>query len=588
MRVAPHAVLAMKVRAIAVASERSNAVGTLELECTPHGLSLVHLGVGSFSEDYAPGALTRGTRVLVPWAAVEQAVIEADRLFLSFDSALSPHNRLLLANFSSGRSVAPEALRRQRLVVRAGAAAAALFFGTLGAVFASRFTDGGGALAIGAALTGALGVTLVGLLADRLLGQVATPEVGVREAFERELDVYLPALGRTEGPPPKPLRAPTLAELQGLLPRTTFAVVVTLTASGLAAVLVARFALHEQERDVAPAQAATLDRGDELAEPAAAPAPKPLRAAATVAPTLAPTPSAAAAALLPGNPCRCVRADSLLWENPIPRLSVLLLKQRVRQGRGKPANESVRKRYTDVDIAVVNNGNNPIEKITLVVLFFAKDRGSDRRTQVSSRPLFFEGPLLPGNAVKWSTEAEGTEVEIQAPALGSLGVDGEAAAPSDRFAELLEANNRPVRLHGAMMLAYLADPRAKEGILKLREALREDEAPYLGRLLAAISEVRVCRLNVRDEAGGHALSGCLFNSSAEPRRDLGVKLRGLDAGVLTGDPVGAPPNLLLEQVLAIPGELSPQTGVTFSGRIAAGEGAPAAWEALADRVDLLR
>jgi len=581
----------MKVRAVAVASERSNAVGTLELECTPHGLSLVHLGVGSFSEDYAPAALTSGTRVLVPWAAVDQALIEADRLFLSFDPALSPHHRLLLANFSSGRSIAPEALRQKRLVVRAGAAAFALFLGTLGAVFAARFTDGGAALAIGAALTGALGVTLVGLFADRLLAHGGTPPDGVREAFERELGVYLPALGRTDGPPPKPLRPPTLAELQGLLPRTTFAVVVTLTASGLAAVLVARFALHEEERALAPAHAATLDRSleEDTPEPAESPPPKARRPAPVPTTAAAAVPSAAAAAaLVPGNPCRCARADSLLWADPIPRLSVLLLKQRVRQGRGKPAHESVRKRYTDVDIAVVNNGNTPIDEITLVVLFFAKDRGSDRRTQVSSRPLFFEGPLLPGNAVKWSTDAEGTEVEIQAPALGSLGVDGEAAAPSDRFAELLEANNRPVRLHAAMMLAFLADSRAKEGILKLREALREDEAPYLGRLLNAVSEVRACRLNVRHEAGGHALSGCLFNSSAEPRRDLGVKLRGLDAAVLGGDPIGAPPNLLLEQVLSIPGELAPQTGVTFSGRVSAGESSPAAWEVVADRVDLLR
>jgi hypothetical protein len=576
----------MKVRAVAVASERSNAVGTLELECTPHGLSLVHLGVGSFSEDYAPGALTSGTRVLVPWAAVEQAVIESDRLFLCFDSGLSPHNRLLLANFSSGRSVAPEGLRRQRLVLRAGALAAALIVGTLGAVFASRFTDGGAALAIGVALTAALGVTLLGLLADHLLGQSATPEIGVREAFERELGMYLPALGYSQGPPRKPLRVPTLAELQGLLPRTTFAVVVTLTASGLAAVLVARFALHEEERALAPAHAAQPDDSHDLSALDPAEPPPLARPVASVA-TPPASSAAPSAALMPGNPCRCARADSLLWADPIPRLSVLLLKQRVRQGRGKPANESIRKRYTDVDVAVVNNGNTSLEKITLVVLFFAKDRGSERRTQVSSRPLFFEGPLLPGTAVKWSTEAEGTEVEIQAPALGSLGVDGEAAAPSDRFAELLLANNRPVRLHGAMMLAFLGDSRAKESILKLREALREDEAPYLGRLLSAVAPLRVCRLNVRDEAGGHALNGCLFNSSGEPRRDLGVKLRGLDASVLSGDPIGTPPNLLLEQVLAVPGELAAQTGVTFSGRIAAGEGAPAAWEATADRVDLL-
>src|SRR5215470_4741263 len=115
----------MKVRAVAVASERSNAIGTVELECTPHGLVLVHLGVGSFCEDYAPAALTTGTRVLVPWAAIDHADIEADRLFLAFDPALSPHHRLLLANFSTGVSVEPHTLRRKRAIVRVAAFAAA-------------------------------------------------------------------------------------------------------------------------------------------------------------------------------------------------------------------------------------------------------------------------------------------------------------------------------------------------------------------------------------------------------------------------------------------------------------------------------
>ena len=52
----------MKVRAVAIASERSNAIGALELECTPHGLVIVNLGIGSFTEGYAPGALTSGTK----------------------------------------------------------------------------------------------------------------------------------------------------------------------------------------------------------------------------------------------------------------------------------------------------------------------------------------------------------------------------------------------------------------------------------------------------------------------------------------------------------------------------------------------
>ncbi|HTQ05416.1 MAG TPA: hypothetical protein VMI54_16245, partial [Polyangiaceae bacterium] len=279
---------------------------------------------------------------------------------------------------------------------------------------------------------------------------------------------------------------------------------------------------------------------------------------------------------------------SLLWADPPPRLSVLVLKERVRPGRGAIEHESVRKRYTDVDVAVVNNGASELDQITLQVLFFTRDPGTGRRTQVDNRPLFYEGPLLGGQAIKWSTDAEGTEIEIQGPALGSLGGEGESAAPSDRFAELLEAHHRPVRLHGAMMLAYLGDPRAREGLLKLREALREDEAPYLDRLLQATSDVRVCRLAVKQDASGANVSGCLFNTTTEAKKDLGVKLRGLDAPVAAADPVGNPPNLVVEQVLGVPGEIQAQSGVTVSARLPRLDAVPAAWEAIADRQDLLR
>jgi hypothetical protein len=583
----------MKVRAVAVASERSNAIGTVELECTPHGLMLVHLGVGSFSEDYAPGALTTGTRVLVPWAAVERAEIEADRLFLAFDPALSPHHRLMLANFSTGTSVDPRSLRRKRSIARLAAGSGALIVALAGAEAAGRLLGTGPAIATGVALGGALAVLLVGLFADRLLAQAGLPEEGVREAFEREMDVYLPALERSEAPaPPKKLRALTLAELQGLLPRTTFAIVVTLTASGLAFVLVAHWALSGQpeRRTLAAGYGEPRRRVAPVAEEAAeAPQPKPA-AKRAAPPPVKPAPAAppAAGALALGDPCRCERADSLLWADPPPRLSILLLKQRVRAGRGAIEHESVRKRYTDVDVAVVNNGASELDQITLEVLFFTRDAATGRRTQVDNRPLFYQGPLLGGQAIKWSTDAEGTEVEIQGPALGSLGAEGESAAPSDRFAELLTAHHRPVRLHAAMMLAYLGDPRAREGLLKLREALREDEAPYLDRLLQATSDLRVCRLDVKQDASGANVSGCLFNTTREPKKELGVKLRGLDGPVLASDPVGSPPNLVAEELLGVPGEVGAESGVVFTGRLPRLDAVPAAWEALADRQDLLR
>ncbi len=92
----------MKVRATAVAAERANAIGSVELECTPHGLSVAYLGVGAFSEGYAPGALTMGTRITVPWAKVQEARVEGDQLFFAFDPELTPHHRMVLTAFSTG------------------------------------------------------------------------------------------------------------------------------------------------------------------------------------------------------------------------------------------------------------------------------------------------------------------------------------------------------------------------------------------------------------------------------------------------------------------------------------------------------
>jgi hypothetical protein len=592
----------MKVRAVAIASDRSNAIGTVELECTPHGLVVVHLGVGAFSEDYAPAALTSGTRVLVPWAAIDEATIEGDLVFLAFDPALSPHHRLLLANFSGGRSAEPQTIRQQRWLVRTATVVAASVTGLASAGLAGRFTGNvGPAAGVGIAVGGAVAVLMVGLLADRIVAYGGVPPDAVRDTFFDELEGYLPTLARSDRPPPKKARPPTLADLQGMLPRTTFTVVLTLTASSLAAVLVGQWTLRRgaddderrRARVFADEPRASEGPGKEAQAlplpPPRRPAPSPVRTALPAPSSSAPAaPAAGSKTAAVGEPCRCTRADSQLWADPIPRLSILVLKERVRQGRGSPHRESVRKRYTDVDVAVVNNGSTELEEISLLVLFYERDAGSNRRTQVSSRPLFYEGPLLPGQALKWSTEAEGTEIEIQGPALGSLGPEGESSAPTDRFAELLKAQNRPVRLHGAMMLAFLGDARAREGALGLREALREDEAPYLGRLLQAIGDLRVCRLAIRDERETRHVSGCLYNASAEPKTSMGLKLRGLDAPVRASDPVGAPPNLLVEEIVAVPGELASRTGVSFSATLFAEGAPPAAWEPVADRIDLLR
>jgi hypothetical protein len=228
----------------------------------------------------------------------------------------------------------------------------------------------------------------------------------------------------------------------------------------------------------------------------------------------------------------------------------------------------------------------------LHVEFFERDPPpSNKRYASAHRPLYFEGPLSPGQAIKWSVEGRGTEFEVQNPVPGAIGSAGDDAAPTNLLAELLHANNRPVRLHGAMMLAYLGDPRAREATLELREALREAESPYLSRVLQALAPVKVCNLVVRPASDGRRrVEACMYNDSDEPRRDLGLELRGLDGHVSYRDPVGVPPTVLGETLWRLPTELPPRSGTRVRQELAADafESTPAALEAVADRVDLLR
>ena len=116
----------MRYRAVAVPSPDSNAVGTVELECTPHGLFVAYLGVGAFSEGYAPGALAEGTGLTAPWSQVSEARVEGERVFVAFDQRFSPLNKLSLAHFASGKALPAEELAKRRLVVRIASVGSAL------------------------------------------------------------------------------------------------------------------------------------------------------------------------------------------------------------------------------------------------------------------------------------------------------------------------------------------------------------------------------------------------------------------------------------------------------------------------------
>ncbi len=579
----------MRFRATAKSNERSNAAGAVELECAEHGLLLGYRGVFALSEGYVPGAVATGSDLTVPWTSVLQTALEGDELFLEVDSGITPLNRLCLTAFSAGEEqLPPEDARRRRLVVRiaslglAVSAALAAFAGARGAGATPSLS-----LSISASVLTALAVLAVGFWADRF---VATPVPRLtgdvaREAFLAELALHRSALTRAP-PAPRPARPPLVFYFERLLPRTTAAIVITLSAALLGTLLTTRVIVLDEGTTRRPERPAARDDGSEerpvprlREQPAAAVAP-----AALVSKPAAPATPPSGDSVRLGESCRCVRSDSALWQEPIPRLSLLVLAQRTRKGHGEDENK--RKKYLEVELGIVNNGKTDVPEVSLLVEFFERDPPpSNKRYSVSTRPLFFEGPLRPAQSIKWSVEAQGVEFEVHNPVPGDVGPFGDDAAPANLFAELLTANHRPVRLHAAMMLTFLGDPRARDAVLELREALREDEAPYLNRLIQAQAPVKVCKLQV--EPARQAGSACLFNSSNQAKKDLGLRVRALADEVSHGDPVGQPPEVRSESSYHVPGELPPNEGreASFSFDLH-GERAEA-FEAFSDRFDLL-
>ncbi len=578
-----------------MASERSNAVGTVELECAPFGLSLVYLGVGGFADGYVPVNTAENAKLTVPWPEVAEASVNGEQVFLALDPKLGPLNRLCLVNFSTGNTAHHHKLYRRRFLVRVATVGAALCGALIACGAAFRLAPGTSAVsALGVAIVTAALLCVLGLFADQLLKSGGLEGALAREAFVNELSGFLPRLVRSPLAPAKPSApsTPPVALFQGLLPRTTAAIVMSLTALTLAFVLMVRWLLTSDPAHELAAHAARLNQQTQaptaLGEPPAAP---PTRAAAPSPPPVAQSSAPiAAAASAPGvetaGSCRCRRSDSLLWQSAIPRLSVLTLSQHVRRGREE--DERKDKNYLELDIGIVNNSSDPMRDVSLVVEFFERDPPpSNKRYSSATRPLFFEGPLAPGQAIKWDVEARGTEFEVHNPQTGDIGVEGDTGAPTNLLAELLHAHNRPVRMHGAMLLSFFGDPRAKDAILELREALREDEAPYLDRLLQAVNDVKACNLKVSEYGDSRSVSACVFNASKEPRKSLGLRVRGLDAAALSENPSGQPPSVVAEATLSVPGELGPDTGVRVNGNFDLGGTKPLAFEGFADRIDLL-
>jgi hypothetical protein len=228
----------------------------------------------------------------------------------------------------------------------------------------------------------------------------------------------------------------------------------------------------------------------------------------------------------------------------------------------------------ELELAVVNNSERPLGNISALVEFFEADQGNvTRLTSVESRTVFFEGPLGAGKAIKWHVEERGTTFKIHPPTSNGLVIDdaigplGEGAASAASFVELLHANNRPVRLHAAMMLAYLGDRRARAGVIELGEALRDSETGYLRRLLEATNDLIACQLVIAATGNPRSLRACVFNTGANPAPAATLTLNLLDSVLSPKDPIAPPPQIVAERNFPLTSTISPKSGVLFEGTV---------------------
>ncbi|WP_437826045.1 hypothetical protein [Sorangium sp. So ce1153] len=574
---------AFSVAALAIAEGGANAVGAVRFTCAETELEVELVRVAGYAEGFALGAVAAPVRFGVPYTAIRGLFRRGKALCVALDpSACSPHNCFVLARFegdlpgvpgvtSPAAMEAMESAYRARLRARMASWIAPAPLGVLAAALSPDYLASG---PLGTASLAVL-VALATWLALRFTARLATwggpPSDRLRDALVAEMSRHMgfaserlaaPAPGQAAAPVfaprPTPLAAPPgrgrerggEEGFEALPLRARVVVPAALAVVGIVATMafVQRFAAP---RELPPGERQAARGVGQAAR-------------------------GAAAALLAGEAqeraepsfphCLCDRADSPLWRGGVPILSVLgstgpddgagviapiLKRERAddedgeardeREEAGEAGDEAgdagaapgdagpdgggrpprpARGRY-DFELAVVNNSGAPVSDFRVLLTFARRDRQGER-AGITERGLFWEGALGPGRAVKWHVEAPGTEVKIEPGVTGML--DGETGVASpDAFFELTRARYRVVRIHAAMMLAWLRDPRARDALVALLPAASAEEAK-LERIRRATADVIPCSVAVEDGQ----LRACLFNGGVAPVR--GVTLREVAAG----------------------------------------------------------
>jgi hypothetical protein len=518
----------MRVRCTATADYRGNAVGELELECKSAGLCIALRGVSSYREGYAPGPPVHADDICVPWPGVYATRLGERQLQLSIDArSLSgaagtptrylPLNRFLLGEFAERPPDGAESLLGKRAlpVVLTGAGLL-----TLGICLAlARALPH--ARAVGTLGWAALVVALVlGALVWRARSGPRTPGHVVLDELCHELSRYVPQ-HISAAPATPPPRSFEPHELSTLLPRSAAGIAITLAAATLAALV-----------------------GSGVVRPRSSRPEDSNRAEPTTTTVAAPLPRPAA----PVAECACQRHESLPWQGPLPRLSPVLVSERRRTHDGHD--------HTELELALVNDSAREARQLNVSVVFF--EVGAVERPghwQTGERPSFFEGPLAPGESIRWHVEGRGSSFDVIAPDLGTLAADGSDAAPADALARLASDGARPIRLHATRLLAFVGDARAESAARALRSSASPAEADYLERVLRPMPDLGACALEVAHEANRWRVEACAYNHSDQSMDTLDLHLLAFEAPLDRLRPGRQAPSLLAEQALHWPAAL---------------------------------
>ena len=181
------------IRAIAVATDTSDLVGTVELACEPSGLSLAFVRASAYAAAFAPTPPSSGRRIVVPWAHVTEVWDDGETLRIALDSPRVPHRRLVLAHLTRDLEMTHGRVHRGRRetewlvagVTAVGVACAWPVLASIGGAGAIL----GGAVVTFAAISIALGVAQ-SLGRRVMLG--GPDQAAVRRAFFDEVRRHLP------------------------------------------------------------------------------------------------------------------------------------------------------------------------------------------------------------------------------------------------------------------------------------------------------------------------------------------------------------------------------------------------------------